>query len=89
MSDDSAKFYPLDDLRQKFAAAGILPSDTVVAYCHVGQQATAVLFAARLLGHPIKLYDGSMADWNQRKLPLENAKAPTPPDGAAPRRERR
>ena len=86
MSDDSAKFYPLDDLRQKFAAAGIEPSDTVVA-CHVGQQATAVLFSARLLGHPIKLYDGSMADWNQRKLPLENAKAPKSPDRSAPRRE--
>jgi thiosulfate/3-mercaptopyruvate sulfurtransferase len=80
MSDDSARFYPLDDLRQKFAAVGIQPADTVVAYCHVGQQATAVLFSARLLGHPIKLYDGSMADWNQRSLPLENGKAPKSPE---------
>ena len=46
-----------------FARAGVKPGDTVVAYCHVGQQATAVLFAARLLGHPVVLYDGSFQDW--------------------------
>jgi thiosulfate/3-mercaptopyruvate sulfurtransferase len=46
-----------------FERAGIKPGDTVVAYCHVGQQATLVLFAARLLGHPVMLYDGSFQDW--------------------------
>ena len=35
-----------------FRKAGVKPGDTVVAYCHIGQQATAVIFAARLLGHP-------------------------------------
>ena len=37
-----------------FRKAGVKPGDTVVAYCHVGQQATAVIFAARLLGHPVR-----------------------------------
>jgi thiosulfate/3-mercaptopyruvate sulfurtransferase len=46
-----------------FARAGVKPGDTVVAYCHVGQQATAVLLAARLLGHPVMLYDGAFQDW--------------------------
>jgi thiosulfate/3-mercaptopyruvate sulfurtransferase len=46
-----------------FERAGVKPTDTIVAYCHVGQQATAVLFAARLLGHPVMLYDGSFQDW--------------------------
>jgi len=46
-----------------FERAGVKPGDTVVAYCHVGQQATLVLFAARLLGHPVMLYDGSFQDW--------------------------
>jgi thiosulfate/3-mercaptopyruvate sulfurtransferase len=46
-----------------FRAAGVKPGDTVVAYCHVGQQGTAVVLAARLLGHPVVLYDGSMQDW--------------------------
>jgi thiosulfate/3-mercaptopyruvate sulfurtransferase len=54
-----------------FSAAGVQPGDTVVAYCHVGQQATAVLLAARVAGHPVRLYDGSFQDWSMRKLPTE------------------
>jgi len=46
-----------------FRKAGVKPGDTVVVYCHVGQQATAVIFAARLLGHTAMLYDGAFQDW--------------------------
>ena len=35
----------------------------MVAYCHVGQQATAVVLAARLLDIPVVLYDGAFQDW--------------------------
>jgi thiosulfate/3-mercaptopyruvate sulfurtransferase len=69
--NDSVFVKPAAELKAKFDEAGVAPGDTVVAYCHVGQQATMVLFAARLLGHPIRLYDGSMNDWQQRKLPVE------------------
>ena len=78
LGDDSLQFLPLEELRRRFAAVGVQPGDTIAAYCHIGQQATVVLFAARLLGHPVRLYDGSMADWEGRKLPLENAKKPEP-----------
>lgn len=78
LGDDSLKFLPLDELRRRFAAAGVQPGDTVAAYCHVGQQATMVLFGARLLGHHVRLYDGSMNDWETRKLPLENPTAKPP-----------
>jgi thiosulfate/3-mercaptopyruvate sulfurtransferase len=61
---------PAADLRSLFDAAGVKPGDTVIAYCHIGQQATAVLFAARLLGHPVVLYDGSFEDWSRRNLPV-------------------
>ena len=37
-----------------FRTAGVKPSDTVIVYCHVGQQATAVAFAARLLASPMR-----------------------------------
>ena len=83
--DDSLRVLPPDELRRRFAAAGVRPGDTVAAYCHIGQQATVVLFAARLLGHPVRLYDGSMDDWEKRDLPLENPtreKSGTPPEGA-------
>ena len=46
-----------------FRDAGIKAGDSIVAYCHIGQQATAVVFAARLLGYPVVLYDGSFQDW--------------------------
>jgi len=78
LGDDSLLFLPVDELRRRFAAVGVQPGDTVAAYCHIGQQATVVLFSARLLGHPIRLYDGSMNDWETRKLPLENATAKPP-----------
>jgi thiosulfate/3-mercaptopyruvate sulfurtransferase len=50
-----------------FRSAGVKPGDTVVAYCHIGQQGTAVVFGARLLGHQVVLYDGSMQDWASNK----------------------
>jgi thiosulfate/3-mercaptopyruvate sulfurtransferase len=78
LGDDSLLFLPIDELRRRFAAAGVQPGDTVAAYCHIGQQATMVLFGARLLGHSIRLYDGSMNDWERRKLPLENPTAKPP-----------
>lgn len=80
MWGDSGLFHPVEELRKRFAAAGVQPGDTVAAYCHIGQQATVVLFAARILGHSIRLYDGSMNDWETRALPLENAAAPRPPE---------
>lgn len=59
-------FRSVDELRMIFTAAGVQPGDTVVAYCHIGQQATATIFAARLLGFDVKLYDGSFEDWSRR-----------------------
>lgn len=85
LGDEAGRFLPLETLREKFRAAGVQAGDTVVAYCHIGQQATVVVFAARVLGIPARLYDGSMDDWERRGLPLENGKAPKSPD---PREER-
>ncbi len=59
------------DLAAIFQKAGIRPGDTVIGYCHIGQQATAMLFAAQTLGHPVLLYDGSFEDWARRGYPIE------------------
>ena len=69
-------FKPSAQLGALFAAAGVAPTDTIVGYCHIGQQATAMLFAARTLGHPVLLYDGSFEDWSKRDLPVETSKKP-------------
>jgi len=60
---DNNQLIDREHVARLFQAAGIKQGDTVVAYCHVGQQATAVLFAARLLGYQAMLYDGSFQDW--------------------------
>jgi thiosulfate/3-mercaptopyruvate sulfurtransferase len=63
------------DLRAIFSAAGAEPGDTVVSYCHIGQQGTLVFFAARLLGYNVRLYDGSFEDWSKRsELPVEGSR---------------
>jgi thiosulfate/3-mercaptopyruvate sulfurtransferase len=62
--DDKLVLRSPDELRARFARAGVKPGDTVIGYCHIGQQATAMLFAARRLGHPVMLYDGSFEDWS-------------------------
>jgi len=49
-----------------------LGSKPVIAYCHIGMQATVVYFSARLAGQDVKLYDGSYEDWSRRtELPVE------------------
>ncbi|MDQ6636048.1 MAG: rhodanese-like domain-containing protein [Gemmatimonadota bacterium] len=74
VTDDKLHFKSPAELEALFTKAGVGPNDTVVAYCHIGQQATAVLFAARTLGHPVLLYDGSYQDWSRRntEFPVEN-----------------
>ncbi|GLQ87665.1 sulfurtransferase [Dyella flagellata] len=59
------------ELLALFRKAGVKPGDRVIAYCHIGQQATAVLLAARALGIDAVLYDGSFEDWTLRDLPVE------------------
>jgi thiosulfate/3-mercaptopyruvate sulfurtransferase len=74
LSAENGVMKPVAELRAIFDAAGVKPGDTVIAYCHIGQQATGVVLAARLLGHDILLYDGSFEDWSRRNLPVEAAK---------------
>jgi len=76
--DNNNRLLSNEQISALFAKAGIAPTDTVVGYCHVGQQATAMLFAARAIGHPVLLYDGSFEDWSRRPAadyPVENPSA--------------
>lgn len=76
MVDSTGKFRSLDVLKAQFAAAGVQSGQTVVTYCHIGQQATLVWFVARVLGYDAKLYDGSFQDWAARaELPVVNPAA--------------
>jgi thiosulfate/3-mercaptopyruvate sulfurtransferase len=72
--DNTGLLQPADKLAELFKQAGVKPGDEVVAYCHIGQQATAVVFAARTLGFKARLYDGSMDNWIQLGLPVQKEK---------------
>jgi thiosulfate/3-mercaptopyruvate sulfurtransferase len=71
------KFRSRDELGRLFRSAGIEPSDKVVTYCHIGQQASLVWLVARMLGHDAVLYDGSFQDWARRsELPVVSRDKP-------------
>jgi thiosulfate/3-mercaptopyruvate sulfurtransferase len=70
--DEAGKFRAPDVLERQFADAGVKKGDRVVSYCHIGQQATVVYFAARYLGYDARMYDGSFEEWSRNaELPVE------------------
>jgi thiosulfate/3-mercaptopyruvate sulfurtransferase len=74
LTDDTLMLRSPDELAAAFKSAGVKPGDTVVTYCHIGQQATATAFAARTLGYKVLLYDGSFEDWSRRAdYPVETS----------------
>jgi len=69
------RFQPREQLEAKLHAAGAAPKTPVVAYCMVGMRASVVYFVARYLGYDARLYDGSIVDWSQRKLPTKTGRS--------------
>ena len=72
VADSTNRMLSPEALSALFTKAGVKPGNTVVTYCHVGQQATLVYFAARYLTYNVKVYDGSFEDWSDRELPIED-----------------
>jgi thiosulfate/3-mercaptopyruvate sulfurtransferase len=68
------RFLARDQLQAKLAAAKVVTGKPVVAYCMVGMRASVVYFVARHLGYDARLYDGSIVDWSQKKLPVRTGR---------------
>ena len=67
---EDGRFLPREQLQAKLDSTGATKDKPVVAYCMVGMRASVVYFVARHLGYDAKLYDGSIVDWSQKKLPV-------------------
>ena len=61
---------------QKLFADRVAAGDTVITDCLVGYRASMTYFGARLLGYPVRLYDGSYQEWARRSLPVKKGEAP-------------
>jgi thiosulfate/3-mercaptopyruvate sulfurtransferase len=66
-------FKSQDDLKSYFDPVAP-PEKELVTYCFIGQTASVVYMAGRILGYNIKLYDGSMQEWSRiAELPMEKS----------------
>lgn len=61
----------VDELKRNFAAKGITTDKEVICYCHSGFRASHTFLQLVQAGfNKVRLYDGSIIDWSQRKNPL-------------------
>lgn len=66
------KFKPLEQLEGYFNPVVPDKKKEIVTYCFIGQTASVVYMAGRLLGYDVKLYDGSLQEWSRlEELPME------------------
>ena len=71
MTDATNAFKSKDQLQTYFTAVSEKKKPMIV-YCFIGQTASVVYMAGRILGYPMQLYDGSMQEWSRiKELPME------------------
>ena len=67
-------FKPVEDIRARFAASGVMPGQQPILYCRMSHRATVLYFAlTELAGHAgARVYDGSWTEWgNLVGVPVE------------------
>ena len=73
LDPETGLFRPPEQLRQRFADAGVLARERVISYCGGAIAASLNAFALTLLGHEnVAVYDGSLDEWSRDPdLPME------------------
>lgn len=66
------QFKPMEQLNGYFEPVVPNKKNEIVTYCFIGQTASVVYMAGRMLGYEVKLYDGSLQEWSRlEELPME------------------
>jgi thiosulfate/3-mercaptopyruvate sulfurtransferase len=71
---EDGTFKSADDLRELYAAKGVLADEPIIAYCRIGERSAHTWFVLHeLLGRDdVKNYDGSWTEWgNMVNVPIE------------------
>jgi len=69
------QFKPVDQLQSYFTLVVPDKSKEIVTYCFIGQTASVVYIAGRILGYEVKLYDNSLQEWSRMEnLPMESTR---------------
>ena len=59
-------------LQETFVAVGLEPDEEIIFYCIGGYLSSQDYLLARTLGYTdVRLYDGSITEWNQQDGPTE------------------
>lgn len=70
LSESNPQLFKKDEeLLKEFKKAGMDSDKTTVFYCGSGIRASLAYLAARHLNFPVRLYDGSIEDWESQDLP--------------------
>lgn len=72
--NEDGTFKSVDELRKIYADVGIDGSQPIIAYCRIGERSSHSWFALhRILGYPVKNYDGSWTEYgNAVGVPVAN-----------------
>jgi thiosulfate/3-mercaptopyruvate sulfurtransferase len=71
MIDQTNQFKTAEELQNYFTPVATKDRE-IVTYCFIGQTASVVYLAGRILGYNMKLYDGSLQEWSRiEELPME------------------
>jgi thiosulfate/3-mercaptopyruvate sulfurtransferase len=74
VNQEDGTFKSKEELRKLYAAAGVDGSQTVIAYCRIGERSSHSWFVLnQILGYPAKQYDGSWTEYgNAVGVPIAN-----------------
>ena len=60
------RLLPLETLRGKLDAIGIAAGEPIITHCQSHHRSGLSYLVAKALGHPVKAYHGSWAEWGNR-----------------------